>query len=804
MSDDVEKKAEKKPSKKDEKIIKNTIEVNPTLKEQTEKTVVLGWGRMNPVTVGHEKLANKIKSVAKKSNATPLIYLTHSHDPKKNPLKYDDKVTLAKKAFGRDVVQKSKSKTIIQVMQELDGKYDNVIVVVGQDRIAEFEKLLTKYNGKDYTFDSIKIVSAGDRDPDAEGVEGMSASKMRAAAASGKKDDFMSGLPKALQRDGEKVYDMVRSGMNINEEVDLEEDREPMTRTQRRNMAIAMRRNKSKIAAGRRRAANRKPTPEKIKIRANKRARDIIKKKVIGKSGMSYDELSDSQKQMIDKKVMKRQAAIKRLAKKLIPKIRSEELDINAAFTLNEDFETLVERKTPQDDNIKDMEGTQPKKYYSGVKKSEKDDRARHFAKGAKMDDDNPAAYKPAPGDEDAETKPSKHTKKYKEMFDEASENDVKPRKRYHNLLNSNGTPKIDMRFKAFRAKKPMTEEFENDTQVINLIDNIWESVELEESKTDAALQKKADKTEISKSILKNVYDRGVAAWRTGHRPGTTPAQWGMARVNSFVTKGKGTWGKADSDLAAKVRSEEVELDSFFDLNEQLELTEASILDKALAAVHKHVLGGTELGDIAYQVSRARGVDMSGRELEKAYVSKYGKPDTDKKVNPELRARLMKKYSVKEEHGAGDEGTDKLTKKYKKDTPGEDMNESFDSLMEAECQLIGMKQIKQFEKVVDELFKKFDIDFNFTKHFGERMSDGRNTPCITLKELAAFIKKIYAKQGKSIKGVAGAEAVIKDIQSDLNIPVAVTYDSKNDEFDVAMKTIMRKKNFKSPDKVITY
>jgi len=84
------------------------------------------------------------------------------------------------------------------------------------------------------------------------------------------------------------------------------------------------------------------------------------------------------------------------------------------------------------------------------------------------------------------------------------------------------------------------------------------------------------------------------------------------------------------------------------------------------------------------------------------------------------------------------------------------------------------------------------------------MSDGRNTPCITLKELAAFIKKIYAKQGKSIKGVAGAEAVIKDIQSDLNIPVAVTYDTKNDEFDVVMKTIMRKKNFKSPDKVITY
>ena len=128
-------------------------------------------------------------------------------------------------------------------------------------------------------------------------------------------------------------------------------------------------------------------------------------------------------------------------------------------------------------------------------------------------------------------------------------------------------------------------------------------------------------------------------------------------------------------------------------------------------------------------------------------------------------------------------------------------------LAEAEaksCDLIGMKQIKQFEKVVDQLFKKYDIDFNFTRHFADRMGDERNTPCISLKELADFIKKVYAQKGKSIKDVAGAEAVLKDIQKDLNIPVAVTYDRRNDEFDVVMKTIMRKKNFRSPDKFINY
>lgn len=125
-------------------------------------------------------------------------------------------------------------------------------------------------------------------------------------------------------------------------------------------------------------------------------------------------------------------------------------------------------------------------------------------------------------------------------------------------------------------------------------------------------------------------------------------------------------------------------------------------------------------------------------------------------------------------------------------------------LAEAQCDLIGMNQIKQFEKIVDQLFKKFGIDFQFTRHFGDRMSDDRNDPCITMKELAEFIKKIYAKQGKSLKGVAGAEAVIKDMQKDLNIPVAVTYDQKNDEFDVVMKTIMRKKNFRTPNKIIKY
>lgn len=171
---------------------------------------------------------------------------------------------------------------------------------------------------------------------------------------------------------------------------------------------------------------------------------------------------------------------------------------------LMRDNEMLGEKtSSPQDPEIKDRKGTQPKKYYKGIKsKSTKEARDAHFKKHAKMDDDNPKAYKKAPGDASAKTKESKHTKKFKQMYGEGE-------------------------------------------QVIT------------EKNVESSLKKKAEKSGMPYGILKKVYDRGVAAWRTGHRPGTTPSQWGLARVNSFTTKSSGTWGKADKDLAKKVRANE-------------------------------------------------------------------------------------------------------------------------------------------------------------------------------------------------------------------------------------------------------
>jgi hypothetical protein len=147
--------------------------------------------------------------------------------------------------------------------------------------------------------------------------------------------------------------------------------------------------------------------------------------------------------------------------------------------------------------------------YGAGLSKSTNAKRAAQFKKQAKMDDDNPAAYKPAPGDKRAKTKPSKHTQKFKQMFGESDLNEA--------------------------------------------------MATLKKESSDAALKKKAKKTGMSLSILRKVFNRGVAAWRTGHRPGTNPTQWGLARVNSFTTKSKGTWGGADKDLAAKVRKSKKE-----------------------------------------------------------------------------------------------------------------------------------------------------------------------------------------------------------------------------------------------------
>ena len=442
-----------------------------------EKKVVFTFGRFNPPTTGHEKLIDKVKSVAGSDDYR--IYPSQSQNQNKDPLPYAKKIAYMRKMFPkhkRSIAVDKNPKTAIDVATSLhNAGYKDVTMVVGSDRVKEFETLLKKYNGVKarhgmYKFDNIKVVSAGDRDPDAEGVSGMSASKMRKAASDGNMDEFMKGLPRGF-KDGKSLYRDVRKNMGIREEKDMgvmndyesKRDAYLIGKIWKIGDIIEAKDMRGPIVQ---RGTNY------VSMEVNNKIHRVwlhdIKEYAHGGRAQGYG--------------LYRPTADLNL--------RASKLD-----------------RVKQDKDVKDEPGTQPAKYYSGVKKKTKDDRAAHFRKGAKMDDDNPAAYKPAPGDAGAKTKPSKHTQKYKKMFGE---------------------------------NMPKTLDQVLDEKIAGLV-------------------KKADKSGIAYSILKQVYNRGMAAWRTGHRPGTTPQQWAMARVNSFVTKSKGTWGGADKDLAAKARGSKKE-----------------------------------------------------------------------------------------------------------------------------------------------------------------------------------------------------------------------------------------------------
>jgi predicted ABC-type ATPase len=201
------------------------------LQEQKEKHAVMAFGRMNPITVGHEKLVNKVKDIADKVGGTAHIVVSHSQDSKKNPLTSAQKVKHAKRAFpGVNVSASSPDAPnfLAQAAKLHKQGVTHLHMVGGQDRVGEFHKLLHKYNGVkgphgSYNFKKIEVHSAGDRDPDAEGVEGMSASKMREHASKGNFKKFRSGVPSTMSdQHAKEMYDHVRKGMKIDEDVDFD------------------------------------------------------------------------------------------------------------------------------------------------------------------------------------------------------------------------------------------------------------------------------------------------------------------------------------------------------------------------------------------------------------------------------------------------------------------------------------------------------------------------------------------------------------------------------------------------------
>ena len=327
--------------------------------EQQTKKVSFTFGRFNPPTTGHEKL---IKALAAQGG-TIMVFPSQTQDPKKNPLPFPKKVAYMKKMFPRYAknIIVSKARQVFEISNILhDQGYTDVTMVVGSDRVKEFETLLNKYNGKKgthgfYDFNSINVVSAGDRDPDADDVSGMSASKMRAAAGENDFDSFKKGLPSGFKQ-GEKLFKDVRDGMGLKEQ----------------NWTFEEMLRDAYIRG------------EIFNVNEEVTTTDGIGGKVIRK-GTNYVVMETND-------------------------------GLHKAW-ITDLIEAKKITKTKQEDDVEDVKGSQPAKYYAKdaegdeMSKATKLARARYFAKGGSRGK--------APGDAGAKTKPSQYTKKFKQMYGE-------------------------------------------------------------------------------------------------------------------------------------------------------------------------------------------------------------------------------------------------------------------------------------------------------------------------------------------------------------------------------------------------
>ena len=359
-------------------------------------TAVFTFGRFNPPTIGHQKLLDKVASVAKSNPGAPYyIFASHSENPKKDPLPYVKKVAYMKKMFSKHSrnITTTRDRTVFELAVTLHNKgHRAIVMVVGSDRVTEFDTLLNKYNGVEgrhgyYGFDNIEVVSAGERDPDAEGVTGMSASKMRAAASANDYDTFKLGLPKNFNN-GMSLFKDVRKFMGIRESF--------------------------------------------IEHQVNMTEEDVIRDMYIENKIFCTGDIVEDEYSGVSGAVVRR--------------------GTNYLVFAESDGTThkrwLYEvRRVKQDKDVEDMKGTQPAKYFAkdadGDKMSTatKKARARHFAKGDSRE--------PAPGDADADTKPSKYTKKYKKMFGEEEIKYPKVKE------NKDGEKYLSADYKNFESKKP-------------------------------------------------------------------------------------------------------------------------------------------------------------------------------------------------------------------------------------------------------------------------------------------------------------------------------------------------------------
>jgi len=198
-----------------------TRAVNEAL--DNSKKLIFAFGRFNPPTTGHGKLMREVITQARKNNANHIVYASASQDKRSNPLDVKTKVKFMQKMFPQNKIKAAggTQRTFMEILKFYNKKmYGEIIMIAGSDRIKEFQKLADKYNGKDYDYKSIKVISSGERDPDAEGITGMSASKMREMAKNDDYRNFKKGIVNLSNSDTKSLFDAVKKGMGINESIE--------------------------------------------------------------------------------------------------------------------------------------------------------------------------------------------------------------------------------------------------------------------------------------------------------------------------------------------------------------------------------------------------------------------------------------------------------------------------------------------------------------------------------------------------------------------------------------------------------
>ena len=198
------------------------IAAGPPPVPKTKGTLTLAFGRFNPPHSGHQQLMDVAAASAMEQDSDYIIVPSRSNDKKKNPLDADTKISMMRQMFPQHserIINDTGNRTIFDVLKKAhnDG-YANVRIVAGQDRVKEFDKLSQNYNGTLYDFEGLEVISSGDRDPDSDGVEGLSSSRMRLAAMEGDFKTFRSGLPEDVPRKQAMIlFDTVRQGMGVEE-----------------------------------------------------------------------------------------------------------------------------------------------------------------------------------------------------------------------------------------------------------------------------------------------------------------------------------------------------------------------------------------------------------------------------------------------------------------------------------------------------------------------------------------------------------------------------------------------------------